>query len=177
MLRRIDLDSTPMLLAGALVLGLVIQLALPQASPLADVAPGSIRPLIDAGSRPLGDMQVRPAVAPAFTAILDRPLFSPSRSGTAAVAGDIAPLGALALLGVASDGGRASATLVAPGGPPRSLRLGETIQGWRLSGVGRDHALLSRGGLVQVIEVGAPAQAPVGAPATPAAAPSGAAPL
>ena len=75
----------------------------------------------------------------------------------------MAPVGALALLGVASDGGRASATLAAAGGAPRSLRLGEAIEGWRLSGAGRDHALLSRGGVVQVLKVGAPPQASVSA--------------
>ena len=167
-----------MLLAGALALGLAIQLALPQASPLAEVAPGgSIRASPMTGRGLPGGEQVHPSSAPAYPAILDRPLFSPGRSETAAAAGDIAPLGALALLGVASDGGRASATLAVAGGPPGSLRLGETIQGWRLSGVERDHAILSRGGVVQVLKVGAPAQAPVSAPATPAAAPAAAAPL
>ncbi len=165
--RRVELDPTPALLAGALVLGLVIQLALPQASPLADLSPdvGDGRAAVRLAAK---GAEPRLAVAPTYPAILGRPLFTPSRSGSTAVAADVAPLGALALLGVASDGGRASATLTTAGGSPRSLRLGEALQGWRLSGVGRDHAILSRGGVVQVLKVGAPPQASaaalVGAP-------------
>ena len=163
--RRVELDLTPALLAGALVLGLVIQLALPEASPLAAMSPaGSGGRPADAVRRAAKEAGPRPAAAPSYPAILDRPLFSPSRSGAVAIAGDVAPLGALALLGVASDGGRASATLASAGAPPRSLRLGEAIQGWRLSGVGRDHAILSRGGVVQVLKVGAPAHAAISAP-------------
>ena len=167
MQRRAELDPTPALLAGALVLGLVIQLALPQASPLADPSPAGpvVRPRAPVGSRQPGAGS-RVLAAPRYPAILDRSLFSPSRSGAAAVAADVAPVGALALLGVASDGGRASATLAAAGGAPRSLRLGEAIEGWRLSEVGRDHAILSRGGVVQVLKVGAPPQASVSAAVT-----------
>jgi hypothetical protein len=173
--RRFEVEPAPALLAGALVLGLGIQVALPQPSPLADVAPaGASRSPLSAGRDPSRGVEARLAIAPAYPAILDRPLFSPGRSQASAVVGDVAPPGALALLGVASDGGRASATLVAPGGAPRSLRLGEAIQGWRLSGVGRDHALLSRGLAVQVLKVGAPPQTP---PSPAAATPTGVAPL
>ena len=161
--RRLELDPTPALLAGALVLGLVIQLALPQASPLADLS--SVGRSARAVGLPTHGTGFRVAAAPSYLAILNRPLFSPSRSGAAAVA-DVAPVGALALLGVASDGGRASATLSTVGGAPRSLRLGEAIEGWRLSEVGRYHAILSRGGVVQVLKVGAPPQASVSAAVT-----------
>ncbi len=171
--RRVELDPTTALLAGALVLGLVIQLALPQVSPLADLSPAT------SGGRQARAVRLqtdgagpRIVAAPGYPAILNRPLFSPSRSGTATVAADVAPVGALALLGVASDGGRASATFAAVGGAPRSLRLGEAMQGWRLSGVGRDHAILSRGEVLQVLKVGEPPQASISAPV---AAPVGAA--
>ena len=168
--RRVELDPTPALLVGALVLSLVIQFALPQASPFADLSPeaGSGRAAVRLGAN---GGEPRLALEPSYPAILDRPLFTPSRSGSAAAA-DIAPPGALMLLGVASDGGRASATLTTAGGALQSLRLGEAFQGWRLSGVGRDHAILSRGGVVQVLRVGAPPQGPGTIPVSaPAASP------
>ncbi len=162
--RRIELDPTPALLVGVLVLGLVIQLALPPAAPLTELSPAR-SPAGSAGAVRLTAMGAGygAATSPAYAAILGRPLFSPTRSGATAALADAAPVGALALLGVASDGGRASATLSLAGAAPRSLRLGEAIAGWRLSGVGRDHAILSGDGRVQVLTVGAPPQAPVGA--------------
>jgi hypothetical protein len=159
---RIEIEPLPAALAGALALGLGVQLILPQPSPLPDVA----SPARTASRLHLPATSASPApLAVVDPAVLERPLFSPTRSGSEAAGA--AAEGTFTLLGVASDGrGAGTATLSDAGQPARSLRLGESLDGWRLTEVGRALAVLSRDGRSQTLHVGqAPARAPAGAPA------------
>ena len=146
-------EPTAAALVGLLALGLLVQLT-PQASPgLSDTS------LVGVQDHPaLSSIRIRTdrgPIAPVYSEILDRPLFSSQRSGTEF--SDTAPVGALALVGVASGSGRASATIFPPGGPAQSLRIGDVVQGWRLRGVGRDRVVLSHGSALQVLRIGATA--------------------
>lgn len=166
-------DLTPVALAGALALALAVQLVLPPAPlPAPSLRVSSLRapgPLASGG---------RSGAAPATAAdpsILARPLFSPARSAQAIEAA--APVGALSLLGVAAEGRRRLATVQDASGAVRTLAVGETVQGWRLGAIHGERAVVTRGGEVQELRVGAGPRPPAPAVANPAASSSGAPPL
>jgi hypothetical protein len=149
-----------MMLVGALALALVVQAALPTAAP---------PPYAVSMHRVFVRDLAPPAAIGDFPAILAHPLFNPARSSDASEAGTpAAPAGVFMLLGVATTRGSASAILRDAAGELRTLRLGESLDGWRLAAVGLESVVLTQGSLTQSLQVGAPPRAAT-SPATQAA--------
>ena len=149
--RLVDSNAVLVLLGTALVVGVVVQLLIPDSMPAAPTAPRIMR------SRAIAVLQA--AQTPAYPEILSHPLFSAERS---AASGASATGGPLSLVGLASAGGRASVVLRASDGSDHVLGAGETLMGWRLAAIGSTSAELQRGAETQVLHVG---QGPVSAPA------------
>jgi hypothetical protein len=106
---------------------------------------------------------------------LSAPIFTPDRRPgvvEAGIAAAVNPLDGYAVLGVAVGGSAATALVSTPGGAPRTVRPGETLEGWRLVSVERSKVTFDRDGARHSLVVGAPAEsvtrAASGAPADPA---------
>jgi len=127
-------EYTPALLGLALLGGLAIQLLLPVATELPDVARRAGRP----APSPSG------AVVPDYAAVLTAPLFSPDRrpGNSLAGGGGSAETQRPLLLGVASDRRSGSAVIRGADGAVHVLRPGVVWRGWRLVGVGANSATL-----------------------------------
>ncbi|ODP39421.1 hypothetical protein [Sphingomonas turrisvirgatae] len=83
---------------------------------------------------------VIPPPIPAVAAIYERSLFAPAEGG------DTAPADAPALVGIAGRLNRDAVALVRLGdGSSRSLKLGESVDGWRLESLAIDAAFFTRG--------------------------------
>lgn len=100
---------------------------------------------------------------PEYPAILASPVFAPDRrpgprlfvgAGEAAAA---PPLIGYAALGVVTGRGVASVVMSGPGGAIKTLRGGESLNGWRLSAVDSHRVTFIRGGARESLIVGAPA--------------------
>lgn len=137
-----------------------IQLMLPPAAPPSE-PPG------------LAPRRQRPVMVPPvqeYAAILASPIFAPDRLPGPAGGGSDGGGGSLAgyaAIGAVSGRAVASAVVTAPGGGIKTLRLGDEVDGWRLSGVDRTHVYFERNGVRHVLVVGAPPEAapPQAAPA------------
>ena len=169
MLSAPRLDPVPVLLAGALMLGLGVQAILP---PPAPSGVSTAHPWVERASAVrAASVAPAPPPIPAYPATSDRPLFVSSRSAVMNGTAQGAASGALSLLGVAASGARAAAVLRDSAGQVRAVSLGDAVDGWRLAAVGAEGAVLRRGEVVQTLRVGAPAS-PVGVSApVPAAGP------
>ena len=146
-MRSADAARTPLLLAGALALGLAVQVLLP-APPLPADALQPLRPAL-APPRFAGLAQGFPA----YAAIAERPLFTPRRSAARGADADVAPEAALSLLGVAAGGGRAAAVIRASGAT-YVAGAGEAVLGWRVVAIGSESAVVSRNGVSRTLRIG-----------------------
>ena len=109
----------------------------------------------------------RPVVVPPvaeYPAILQAPIFSPDRKpGEDLGAGPGASaLDSYAALGVAMGHAFASALVKGPGGPAKTLKRGDTLEGWRLVGLDKEKLTFERGPARHVLTVGAPPVPPAG---------------
>jgi hypothetical protein len=142
---------------------LVLQLALPAGGPPS--AAGSL-----AARRP--KLVNVPPVAE-YPAILTAPVFAPDRKpGDARIAaaggGGGGALDGYAALGAATSAGGAAAVVSGPGGAVKTLRRGETVEGWRLVALDASKLTFERNGQRRVLPIGAPAASVAGqANATP----------
>lgn len=115
-----------------------------------------------------------------FVALLERPLFSPTRRPPPPKAAEEGTpsdaMGAARLLGLfegKDDGG----AIIQIDGKPRRVRLHEAVEGWQLSAVQQRSATFTRAGQTRVLQLtravltGDPAQAAGAAPQPPAPAP------
>lgn len=143
------MDRTPFLLASALVLGLVAQVALPAGAPST----------VDVVQRRSGKLAPHPLPMlpiPADVAGLgSRSPFAASDAAGASAGADAAPEGAFTLLGFGSDRSGASVVLKTAGGATYSARQGDTVLGWRVAVARAGGALLTREGRTQVLTLGA----------------------
>ena len=135
-----------------LVLALIVQLVLPSSHPLTEASP-------------LAPRRPKPVVAPPvpdYAAILAAPIFSPDRKPGEDE--DSAPgsgaLDGFAALGVATGRGFATALLKGPDGVVSTLRVGDSVQGWRLVGVESAKLTFQRDTARHVVPVGAPTTTP-----------------
>lgn len=64
---------------------------------------------------------------------------------SAAPSGTAAPAGPPRLVGIAAKRGTSVALAVDQAGQTRLLRSGEEIDGWKLTGIGRDHVIFTQG--------------------------------
>ena len=145
-------ELTPVLACGVLVLALIVQLVLPSSHPLTEASP-------------LAPRRPKPVVAPPvpdYAAILAAPIFSPDRKPGEDE--DSAPgsgaLDGFAALGVATGRGFATALLKGPDGVVSTLRVGDSVQGWRLVGVESAKLTFQRDTARHVVPVGAPTTTP-----------------
>lgn len=147
-------EWSPAIACGVLVLALALQVALPYgerlptASPLAPRRP---RPVV-----------VTPVAE--YPAILQSPIFSPDRKPGVdqGAAPGASALDSYAALGVATGHGFASALVKGPGGPARTLRPGDTLEGWKLVAMDREKLTFERGDARHVLTVGASTAPAVG---------------
>jgi len=106
----------------------------------------------------------RPVTAPPipeYAAILRAPLFAPDRhpgESAAALPSGGGSLDGYAVLGAAVGPAIAMAVVSSPGGVPRTLRPGESLEGWRLLSVERSKVTFERNGVRRELIVGAPAE-------------------
>lgn len=79
-----------------------------------------------------------------LSAMVERPLFVPSRRGTEGAAIPLSPGSSTdrRLIGIVKRGGQGAALLLL-NGSPRTLTPGQVLEGWRLIGVEPGAALLS----------------------------------
>jgi hypothetical protein len=136
---------------GILVLMVVLQAALPGASPpdrAAGLAPRRTRPFA-------------PPQTPDYPAILAAPLFAPDRKpgpdddGSAAGGPSMA---GYAALGVATSRTAAAAVLSTPAGKVVTLRRGEVVDGWTLTDLTPTRLTFEQKGARHELDVGAPAE-------------------
>ena len=116
-----------------MILTLLLQLALPPETQLPTdpmLAPRHTRP-------------VKATPIPEYPAILSAPIFAPDRAPAAA---EGAGASALSLAGLGLGKGFGVAIVRAEGGAPQSVRLGESVDGWRLTAVDPKHAIFERDG-------------------------------
>ena len=106
---------------------------------------------------------------PQSAAVLTAPLFAPDRrpgsARLAAAGADAAQGGRLdgyAAVGVAVGRGLATAVIAAPGGGVKTLRLGESLDGWRLAALDAGRVVFVREAERQTLVVGAPPATPAG---------------
>jgi general secretion pathway protein N len=135
---------------GALILMVVLQAALPGASPpdrAAGLAPRRTRPLA-------------PPQTPAYAAILAAPLFAPDRKpgpdDDVSAAGGPTMTG-YAALGVATSRTAASAVVSTPAGKVVTVKRGEIIDGWTLAELTPTKLTFEQKGARHELIVGAPA--------------------
>lgn len=136
------------LLAVLLALMLAAQMILPQERPAApDVPPAGLR----AGSPQFAAISPDPVLA-------ERSIFQPTRiaavNGQGGAAGG--PLDGAYPAGVVRVRGAARLVLQTPDGKSVSLRPGQSWQGWRLIGIGREDVRFRRGGETVTLALGAP---------------------
>jgi len=109
----------------------------------------------------LAPRRPRPVLVPPvaeYPAILQSPIFSPDRKPgeDLGAAPGVNVLDSYAALGVATARGFASALVKGPGEAAKTLRLGDTLEGWRLIGLEKDKLTFTRGDARHVLTVGAP---------------------
>ncbi len=148
---------TAILACAALVVTLGLQFFLPYSGP----------PVQSSLLAPRRPHLVTTPLLPEYAAILKAPLFAPDRHP-----GDIGPntagaLGAYAALGSISGGSAAAAVLSGPGGSTKTLRTGETLEGWRLAAVDRTKLTFERNGQKHILVIGEPAEAVIQSTASP----------
>ena len=148
-----EFSPAPLALMFALACLLVAQLVLPRQH--ADT------PVFQ--TRPSSPALVFVAPAPLSPVIVQRPLFTPTRSpGGGGVAPETEPqFTDYTLVGVTRARGFASATLSGPGGRLLDLRPGQTVFGWRLEAVSADSAIFALNGQQRRLTTsGSPAASP-----------------
>jgi general secretion pathway protein N len=141
-------ELLPAICACVLLLALGLQFILPFSTvqpELSALAPRRVRP-------------VAPPGPPQFAAVLAHPVFAPDRQPGAAELSAVGagPLGGYAALGVAIGRGVATAVISGPGAAARTVRMGESVEGWRLVAVDRVRLTFERDGARQSLVVGAP---------------------
>lgn len=146
--------------ALVLLLALGLQFAMLSAStPLAPSVVASRRPRL---------VTVPPL--PDYPSTLASPVFAPDRRPGAAELAEAGggALSGYAALGSAAGGGADSAVVAGPGGKARTIRVGDSVEGWRLESVTRTRLTFVRDGARHQLVVGAPAEVliqPIKAPA------------
>jgi hypothetical protein len=129
--RRAEPAFRPFALALLLLALLLLQLLLPQEASFPEV--GARVP------RQLAAVEVQPL--PAYAAILQRPLFVPGRRMEADSAPEAAAIAVTAsiarhaVVGVVRGNGGARAFLKMPDGNTRTLRPGDSLDGWQLAAI------------------------------------------
>jgi len=111
---------------------------------------------------------------PDYPSILASPVFAPDRKPGAAELAEAGggALSSYAALGTAAGGGAASGVVAGPGGRPKTIRVGDDLEGWRLESVSRTSLTFVRNGAHHQLVVGAPAEVVIQADkAQPAASP------
>lgn len=112
----------------------------------------------------LAPRHTRPVTIPSvpeYPAILSVPIFTPDRRPGVVEAGlpsTVEALDGYAVLGAAVGGSVATALISSPGGAPRTLRPGETLEGWSVVSVERTKVTFERNGARHSLIVGAPAE-------------------
>jgi general secretion pathway protein N len=146
-----------MLACGALTVMLIVQLVLPPSSPPAQ-SPG----LAPRRQRPI----VVPLV-PEYAAILASPIFAPDRRPGASgdtSSGAAGSLGGYAAVGAVTSRAGGTVVIAAPGGAIKTVRRGEEVDGWRLTGVDATHVYFEHNGVRHALVIGAPPEAAAAQP-------------
>jgi len=151
---RDEIDPAPLWIGVLLTMGLAVQLAWPTPAPVDHAVRRAALPTLAAST-------VLPLDYPQ---ILARPLFAPAR-GLAAAQGQTASaaLSDYTLVGVSRVGSRGEAVFRSASGDVLSLRLGETLLGWRLAAVEAGGIVLQQGEVTRTIKVASPVAPPTGA--------------
>lgn len=136
------------LLSALLAVMLVVQFVLSQDRPASPVVP----PVASrAGPAQIAAVNADPALA-------RRSIFQPTRlsgAGTGEGGTSLGPLGGAYPAGIVRVRGAARLVLQTPGGNSVTLRPGQSWQGWRLIGIGRDEVRFRRAGETITLNLGA----------------------
>jgi len=150
-------EWAPAVACGVLVLALALQVAIPYGQRLPEasaLAPRRPQPVFV------------PPVAE-YPAILQSPIFSPDRKPGedlgAAPGSNV--LDSYTALGVATANSFASALVKGPGAGAKTLKRGDTLEGWRLVGLDKEKLTFERGDARHVLIIGAQPAAAAGAQA------------
>ena len=100
---------------------------------------------------------------PEYAAILQSPIFTPDRKPgeDAGAAPGASVLDSYTALGVATGRGFATAVIKGPGDAAKTVRRGDTVEGWTLVGLDSAKLTFERGGARRTLTIGA-ASAPAG---------------
>jgi len=155
---RNSLPWTPLAVAALLALGLIAQSVLPWATELPPPPPPARgRAAVDAPTvRPLAqsvDIQRRTMFAASRTFLA----VAPGAAGAAGAGSD--PMAGLTLIGSARTRNFALGVFRDSGGRTRTLRVGESYEGWRLEAVSETSAVLVRAGFKRTLRLGVPLNA------------------
>ena len=126
----------PLILILAAALALLLQLTLHRSPDVVGDPPSRARLALSA--RQVPETPVRTA----YAAQINRSPFDLLRGGATPTE---ASTDSFSLIGLIRSGASASAVVRDPAGGGHVLRPGDSLQGWRLDGVGRDDVTLSRG--------------------------------
>jgi hypothetical protein len=145
-----DFDIFPVMASLVLLLALGLQFVLLSASsPLTPSAVAARRPRL---------VTIPPL--PDYPSILASPVFAPDRKPGEA---ELAQAGGGALssyvaLGSAAGGGADSGVVAGPGGRAKTIRVGDSLEGWLLESITRTRLIFVRDGVRHQLVVGAPAE-------------------
>jgi hypothetical protein len=120
----------------ALTLVLAMQFAAPSQTPLPE----------DSGLAPRRTRPVVAAPLPEYSQVLAAPVFAPDRKPSVGSDTAQAAEAGLTVLGLASGRGVGAAVMKAQNGPAQVVRMGDTISGWKIVGLDRNHVILDRNG-------------------------------
>jgi len=140
-------ELTAVLGCGVLGLALCVQMILPYTDAQVDVG----------GLAPRRPRLVTVPLLAEYPAILRVPLFTPDRHPGEIGAGPASASDALAgyaVLGAAVSRSAATAVVSAPGVPPRTVKPGDLLEGWRVVSVGRSRVTFERKGERRDLAVG-----------------------
>jgi general secretion pathway protein N len=126
------------------------------------VLPPSAPPAQPAGLAPRRQRPIVVPPVPEYAAILAAPIFAPDRrpgapEGASSNAGG--SLAGYAAVGAVSSGTGATAVITAPGGGLKTVRRGDEVDGWRLTGVDKTRVYFEHNGVRHALVIGAPPEA------------------
>ncbi|WP_066800549.1 hypothetical protein [Sphingomonas soli] len=105
--------------------------------PLALLMPGRAVPLPERAPAPV---PISVTVPPPLASVYARPLFGAAQPDESAV-----PANAPELIGIVGRLGEDAVALVRSGGASRTLRIGDSVDGWKLESLSIDAAFFTRG--------------------------------
>jgi general secretion pathway protein N len=131
------------------------------------VLPPSAPPSQPPGLAPRRQRPILVPPVPEYAAILAAPIFAPDRRPGASGDSPSSSGGSLAgyaAVGAVTSRADATAVITAPGGGIRTVRRGDEVEGWQMSGADKTRVYFERRGVRHALVIGEPPEAAAAQP-------------